>query len=129
VCAGIVESTVYASEVVLIFFTYGIIKFSQNEASDYMLMICILVAGNVIISLALKAALSLGICCHLNSVSLCKVALDNAYGRKTYNYRFWKSRRPITVRVGDQFLLNANGYVLTVGKIVTENVIDLLLTF
>lgn len=88
---------------------------------------CVLAAMDMYL---LRATLLSGIQCHTWSKECCCIGATRLAPKRMYNQRYWKSRQPISVRVGGEFKLETTNYVLIVfGDIIATNVINLLVAF
>jgi len=99
--------------------------------ATYAIMILISLVGSTILAYSLKVAMTLAISCHDNSTTCRELALEQILPQnQLLNTLFWKAQRPVTIRVGSQFILDSNEYIVTIfGTIILNNVIDLLMTF
>ena len=132
--SDVVELAMYLADLVLIAFLFCIFKFAKNGSKTYAGMLYAMLCACFIISFILKSTLKLAVSCHINSTNLCGAEIERIgkmnSNQRAYKLRFWKSRRAVTICVGQHFKLDTPSYVLTVfGDIVLQNVINLILTF
>jgi len=124
--SGIVEFVMYLSAFVLTLFLYGLFRLARNS---YIIIQCIIVSLALIIFYFLKNSLLLAASCHIDSVECCTIGRWSIAGGKIEN-RHWRACKPTSVSVGSHFALKSKNYVLQVfGKIIFENVVNLLVTF
>jgi hypothetical protein len=56
--------------------------------------------------------------------------LRNDFGRSAYDYRFWKTCRPIEISVGGFYTMSSQDFEIQVfGPVISESVANLLLAF
>jgi len=126
-CSGIVEYSLHVVSVVLIIDIYMIIRFASIS---YVIVLAINISAFIIVSCALKFVLILAVSCRLNSAACCVKGKTSQTNRDILNLKFWKAQRPLSIRVGEHFTLDSKNYVLhVIGRIILENVIELLVTF
>jgi len=128
VFSDIVAFGMYGSAMLIICFTFGAFKFAN---ASFAVLTSLFIMANIILGFSLKAAMTLAISCHTTSEACCGLGLEQIGSQNTVLTKmFWKSQRPVSIRVGNHFILDSNEYILTIfGTIILENVINLLLTF
>jgi len=126
--SDLVQFGIYAAATLLICFIFAAFKFSD---ASFAILIMLLLVATTIVAYCLKAAMTLAISCHVNSIACRELALEQILPQnQLLNTLFWKAQRPITIRVGSQFMLDSNEYIVTIfGTIIFNKVIDLLMTF
>ena len=124
VFSGSVMFALYLDMVVLIIATFIVIKLSYRNYLTLVIGTCAIIPIHVF---AVKHALSFAASCYTNSEPCYTIGRA---GRRKESALFWKSRKPISIMVGDAFALETRTYVLVVfGDIILQNVISLLVTF
>jgi len=127
VFASIVEFALSVLSVVIIFWGYILFRFASD---NYTIILPFILGFLVAVCFSLLAALTLAVSCSSKSQHYCKLQQNPVHGNTKYDTRFWRSRKPITIRVGEQFSLETKDFVLQVfGNIILQNVTTLLVTF
>jgi len=126
--SDLVQFGIYEAATLLICFIFGAFKFAD---ATFAVLTVLFIVASIIVAFSLKAAMTLAISCHTNSKACRELGREElGTQNKLLNKLFWKSQRPLSIRVGSQFILDSNEYIATIfGTVVLQKVIDLLLTF
>jgi len=124
----LVQFGLYAATTLLICFIFGAFKFTVGT---FVVITAVSIVASIVLAISLKAAMTLAISCHTHSRLCCEWGLEQLGPQNNLlNKLFWKSQRPLSIRIGGQFILDSHEYIITIfGTIVLQKVIDLLLTF
>lgn len=126
VFSGITEFAIYSCTATITLYAYIIIRFKAHSSMQFIIA-CVLIMG----TLTMKECLTYAVGCHINSEDCMFLGKENTVvSNREYNKQFWKSRRPVSFRVGNQFRIETKTYILRVfGEIIPDNLVNLLLTF
>ena len=125
ICRGVFGASFFCISVVIISASFALIKF-QNDIMSFSLLIATWFCCVVLFKYNLRLSLNL----HRNSKNIISSALRNPNAQTKYNRRFWKSRNPIYVWVGQLFSLETPSFELYLfGTVIFNSVVNLLLIF
>jgi len=120
VIADVLEFSLFVSVIVLIL---GIFRFSG-------VIVPLFASVGSIIGIVHIPGLGPAVTCHFTSDQVCQMHKQTLKPQGRYERLFWKSRKPLTMRVDRHFALKSKHYVVEkYGDVVLKTAIDLLVTF
>lgn len=124
--ATIVGFGLYLNIALIILYSYLLIRFVE-VVTGLPFALSILIMAVLTLNMLLASAIS----CHINSNHCCVLGRTGMpRSNRMYSRRLWKSRSPVSVRVGTQFKLETNTYILHVfGVYIPDSLVNILLCF
>jgi hypothetical protein len=121
----IVGASIFTGSVVLILCFYGLIKFHHEFFNVLMLggfEICVFIGSEFCLRMSIRI--------YYHSEAFLKGAQNNPSVQGKYDHIVWRSRRPISISVGNLFEIETKNFLLRLfGEVILQNICSLSLTF